>query len=67
MEYVILYLGVINIVAFLLYGLDKQKARQNRWRIPEKILLGAAAIGGTIGAFAGMQMFHHKTQKRLKE
>lgn len=63
MEYGIVYLCVINIITFLLYGLDKQKAKQNRWRIPEKVLLGAAAFGGTIGALIGMRMFHHKTQK----
>lgn len=63
MEYGIVYLCVINIITFLLYGLDKQKAKQNRWRIPEKVLLGAAAFGGTIGALIGMGMFHHKTQK----
>ena len=63
MEYGIIYLFAINIITFLLYGLDKQKAKQNRWRIPEKVLLGAAVLGGTIGALLGMRMFHHKTQK----
>lgn len=63
MEYGIIYLSVMNIITFLLYGLDKQKAKQNRWRIPEKVLFGAAVFGGTIGALAGMRMFHHKTQK----
>ena len=63
MDYVIAYLGIVNVVAFLLYGLDKQKARMNRWRIPEKVLLGVAAFGGTIGAYVGMRMFHHKTTK----
>ncbi len=63
MEYGIMYLFVINVITFLLYGLDKQKAKQNRWRIPEKVLLGAATLGGTIGALIGMRMFHHKTQK----
>lgn len=63
MDHIIIYLCIINIVTFLLYGLDKQKAKQNRWRIPEKVLLGAAAIGGSVGAYVGMQMFRHKTQK----
>lgn len=63
MEYGIIYLFVINIITYFLYGLDKQKAKQNRWRIPEKVLLGLAAFGGTIGALLGMRMFRHKTQK----
>ena len=63
MEYGIIYLFAINIITFLLYGLDKQKAKQNRWLIPEKVLLGAAVLGGSIGALLGMRMFHHKTQK----
>lgn len=58
-----MYLCAINVVAFLAYGLDKQKARMKRWRIPEKVLLGLAAAGGSVGAYTGMKMFHHKTQK----
>jgi len=46
-----------------MYGLDKWKAKKNRFRIPEKVLIGAAVLGGSIGAFAGMRAFHHKTQK----
>ena len=63
MQTVILYLGFINIATFLAYGLDKQKARQNRWRIPEKVLLGLAVAGGSVGALVGMWSFHHKTRK----
>lgn len=63
MDIVLIYLCVINIAAFLLYGLDKQKAKMNRWRIPEKVLIGLAAIGGSIGALTGMRVFHHKTKK----
>lgn len=63
MEELILYWVVINAVTFLIYGLDKQKAKQNRWRIPERVLLGLAVLGGTIGALLGMRMFHHKTKK----
>ena len=55
------FLG-INFLTFFLYGLDKRKAVKNRWRIPEKTLLGTALIGGSIGALAGMRMFHHKTK-----
>ena len=62
MKYVIIYLLVINAITFLLYGFDKWKAKRDKWRVPEKTLLMFAAIGGTIGAFAGMQVFRHKTK-----
>jgi len=57
------YLVIVNILAFILYGLDKQKAVRKQWRIPEVQLLGIAVIGGSIGALLGMQFFHHKTRK----
>ena len=57
------YLVIVNILAFILYGLDKQKAVRKQWRIPEAQLLGIAVIGGSIGALLGMQFFHHKTRK----
>ena len=57
-----IYLAVVNVVAFVLYGLDKYKAKRGAWRIPEKTLLGIAVIGGSVGALAGMNCFHHKTK-----
>ena len=57
-----LYLVAINILTFLLYGIDKWKAKRARWRIPESLLLGLAAVGGSIGAWWGMRVWHHKTQ-----
>ena len=62
---VLLYLIIVNAAAFLLMLADKQKAKQGAWRIPEKTLIGAAAIGGSIGALCGMYLFRHKT-KHLK-
>lgn len=62
MKYVIIYLLITNVITFLLYGFDKWKAKRNKWRVPEKTLLMLAAIGGSIGAFAGMQVFRHKTK-----
>ena len=62
--YVFLYLLLPNLLAFLLYGLDKYKARRGKWRIPEATLLVFAALGGAIGALMAMQMFHHKTQHK---
>ena len=59
----VVYLLIVNIVAFGMYGTDKQKAIRKQWRIPEAQLLGIAAIGGSIGALFGMQFFHHKTKK----
>lgn len=53
----------INVISFLVYGLDKWKARNEKYRISERTLLLLAAIGGSIGAYAGMQIFRHKTQK----
>ena len=55
------YLIFNNIVTFLVYGIDKWKAKQGSWRISEATLLMLAVIGGTIGALLGMQVWHHKT------
>ena len=56
------YLSVINILAFILYGIDKKRARDHAWRISERMLIGIALIGGSVGAIAGMLLFHHKTR-----
>lgn len=61
MDYLMYYLLTVNAAGFLLMLIDKEKARRNRWRIRESVLLGTAAIGGSIGVFAGMQVFRHKT------
>lgn len=57
----IYYLGLINIISFMVYGIDKLKAKQGKWRIPEATLLLLAIIGGSIGAWCGVKMWHHKT------
>ena len=57
----IYYLGLINIISFMVYGLDKLKAKQGKWRIPEATLLLQAIIGGSIGAWCGVKVWHHKT------
>ena len=62
MAHYTLYLLIVNAAAFLLMLIDKIKARKNLWRIPEKTLMGAALMGGSIGAYAGMQIFRHKTK-----
>ena len=58
------YLIVINVVTFLVYGIDKLKAKQGSWRISEATLLILAAIGGSIGALLGMKIWHHKTMHK---
>ena len=62
MKWVAVYLLGVNVLAFLMYGLDKMKAKKDKWRIPEKTLIMVAVIGGSIGAFLGMQTFRHKTK-----
>ena len=58
---VVYYLICINILTFLVYGIDKWKARNDKWRISEAMLLLLAVIGGSVGAWAGMSVWHHKT------
>lgn len=60
-----IYMLAINFITWIAYGVDKYKAKHDHWRIPERTLIGMAALGGFIGAFVGMQMFRHKT-KHLK-
>ena len=60
---IVIYLLIINIVTFALYGIDKWKAIHNKWRIREATLLITAFIGGSLGAFIAMQTFRHKTRK----
>ena len=62
MKYILIYLLIVNALGFLLMLIDKYKAKKNLWRIPEKTLLGVAMVGGSIGAYAGMQLFRHKTK-----
>lgn len=61
---IIYYFVAINIVAFFVYGIDKLKAKRNRWRIPESTLLLLAVIGGSVGALLGMKVWHHKTMHK---
>ena len=58
----LIYIGLMSLIAFAAFGLDKFKAKTDRWRIPERTLFLLAILGGGIGAFLGMQMFRHKTK-----
>ena len=62
MKYYLIILGVISIIAFFMYAVDKRKAQIGAWRIPEKVLLGIAFFGGAAGALLGMVLCHHKTK-----
>ena len=73
----LIYLAVINVVTFFMYGIDKwrstsgrllptgrKKAKNSKWRIRETALLGLAVLGGSIGAWLGIKVWHHKTQHK---
>lgn len=62
MVVLLIYLGVMNFIAFAMYGIDKYKAKKGLWRVPEKTLLLLAALGGSVGAYGAMQVFRHKTK-----
>ncbi|MBS4960445.1 MAG: DUF1294 domain-containing protein [Clostridiales bacterium] len=59
----IIYYIAINLTLFLSMGIDKLKAIHRQWRIPEVTLFAFALMGGSIGGFIGMFVFHHKTRK----
>lgn len=61
LESISIIIVIINIVTFIIYGIDKYKAKKGKWRIPENSLIGLAIIGGSIGAYLGMRIWHHKT------
>ncbi len=58
---IVIYLIVTNVMAFLMFGVDKWKAKKSKWRIREAALLTLALLGGSVGAWLGMKVWHHKT------
>lgn len=62
MKYILIYLAAANLMGFALMYFDKQRARLHHRRIPERTLFLAALLGGSLGAFAGMWLCHHKTR-----
>ena len=67
MTYLLICLVVINVIVFFVYGIDKWKAKKSAWRISEAALLLMAALGGSVGAWLGMKVWHHKTlHKKFK-
>ena len=61
---ILVYLVTINVATFFTYGLDKWKAKKAKWRIRETALLTLAVLGGSIGAWLGMKVWHHKTMHK---
>lgn len=57
----VVYLLAMTLITFILFGVDKLKAKKDMWRIPESTLLWFAVAGGSIGALLGMKVWHHKT------
>ena len=62
MIYFAIFVAVMSVLALALYGIDKSKAKRNKWRIKEAVLLGFGFFGGAPGALLGMVLFHHKTK-----
>ena len=61
------YLMIVNVLSFIVYGMDKHKAKKGKWRISETSLLLLALMGGSVGAWAGIRVWHHKTlHKKFK-
>jgi len=61
-QFILAYLVGMNLIAFFIYWLDKQKAKYHRYRIPEKALFAVALLGGSMGALLGMHVCRHKTK-----
>lgn len=62
MDTLLIYLLIINVVTFIIAGIDKRAAVYNRWRVPEKTLFGLSIIGGAVGLYIAMFFFRHKTK-----
>ena len=51
----------VNVITFVVYGIDKLKAKKGKWRVPETTLLLLAIVGGSVGAWCGVKVWYHKT------
>ena len=63
LKYILIYFAAINLISFVMFFVDKQKAKRDKWRIEEKTLHLTSFLGGTLGSIAAMLLFHHKTRK----
>ncbi len=59
---VVALVAMYNLIVFCVYGYDKRCAIKDKWRVPEKVLIGLALFGGSVGAYLGMTIFRHKTK-----
>lgn len=64
LKYVLIYFVCINFISFIVFFLDKEKAKRDRWRIQEKTLHTLSFLGGVVGSISAMTLFHHKTRKK---
>lgn len=64
LSFIVYTLVGINLISFIIYGIDKFKAKKGKWRIPEATLLLFAIMGGSIGAWLGIKVWHHKTMHK---
>ncbi|KGX93404.1 membrane protein [Pontibacillus halophilus JSM 076056 = DSM 19796] len=62
MEFILIYIVMINLIGVVLMRVDKQRAKRNQWRIQEKTLFGVAVMGGSVGIWTGMRLYRHKTK-----
>ena len=62
LQILFLYLILLNLLGFILMGMDKRRAIRHAWRIPEAHLFGCAILGGSLGSILGMYTFRHKTK-----
>lgn len=60
-----IYFLAVNLVAFIMFGIDKSRSKRAKWRIPEATLIAYALFGGSAGCYLGMKLFRHKTLKPL--
>lgn len=56
------WLAIVNLLGLILMGADKSRAKRNQWRVPEKTFFLLALLGGSVGCWAGMYIFRHKTR-----
>ena len=61
--FICIYLFILNFITFIVFGLDKLKAKKHKWRIKVSTLLGLCFLGGSLGGLIGMYTFRHKTKK----
>ena len=61
-QLIVIYIIAVNIISFIVMGMDKRRAQKRAWRIPDSTLFVLAIIGGSIGSILGMHLFHHKTR-----